>query len=173
MMRRALITCALVLACGLAQALPEAARQQAADWRAHGQGEMRWFGLRLYVAELWVRGEAYAPDAPFALKLTYSRDLSGARIVDASVDELRRLGYRDEAQLARWREHMAKSFPDVRNGDSITGVYLPGRGLQFWFGERLMNEVADPVFARAFFDIWLDPRTREPALRERLLGLRG
>ncbi|AKC70751.1 hypothetical protein MB84_16575 [Pandoraea oxalativorans] len=26
------------------------------------------------------------------------------------------------------------------------------------------------MFARAFFGIWLDPRTRAPSLRERLLG---
>jgi hypothetical protein len=68
---------------------------------------------------------------------------------------------------------MTRAFPDVRAGDSITGVFLPGRGVQFWFGEQLRAEVTDLEFARAFFDIWLDPRTREPALRERLLGLRG
>jgi len=28
----------------------------------------------------------------------------------------------------------------------------------------------DPAFSRAFFAIWLDSRTRVPALRSRLLG---
>jgi hypothetical protein len=35
---------------------------------------------------------------------------------------------------------------------------------------RLSGEVADPAFSRAFFAIWLDSRTRVPALRSRLLG---
>jgi hypothetical protein len=30
--------------------------------------------------------------------------------------------------------------------------------------------VADAQFALAFFSIWLDPRTREPELRESLVG---
>jgi hypothetical protein len=34
----------------------------------------------------------------------------------------------------------------------------------------LLGTIDDPVFARAFFAIWLDPRTREPQLRNRLLG---
>ncbi|NSL56499.1 chalcone isomerase family protein [Uliginosibacterium aquaticum] len=172
-MLRVLCLLLISLFAGSVFALPEAARQNAPDWRALGQGEMRWFGLRLYGAELWVRGAGWSREGPFALKLTYARDIPGGRIVDASVDELRRLGYRDEVQLVRWREHMTRAFPDVRAGDSITGVFLPGRGVQFWFGEQLRAEVTDLEFARAFFDIWLDPRTREPALRERLLGLRG
>lgn len=172
-MRRALLALLCLALSGPLLALPEATRQSAPDWRALGQGEMRWFGLRLYAAELWVRGAAWSREAPFALKLSYARDIPGARIVDASVEELRRLGYKDEALLARWREHMSRAFPDVRAGDSITGVFIPGRGVQFWLGESLRAEVPDADFARAFFDIWLDPRTREPALRERLLGLKG
>lgn len=172
-MRRLLACFCLIFFAAAAQALPEALRQGMADWRMQGMGEMRWFGLRLYEARLWVRGAAYAPEQPFALILTYSRSIPAGRIVDASVDELRRLGTQDEAALARWRGYMQKAFPDVREGDSITGLYLPGQGVRFWFGDTLRAEIPDPVFARAFFDIWLDPRTREPALRERLLGLRG
>lgn len=171
MWRRALCLLALMIA-PLAQAMPQALREAAPDWRALGQGEMRWFGLRLYSAELWVSGADWSREESFALKLTYAREIPGARIVEASLDELRRLGHRDETRLARWREHMNRAFPDVRAGDSITGIYLPGRGVQFWLGEHLRAELADEDFARAFFAIWLDPRTREPALRERLLGLR-
>lgn len=40
----------------------------------------------------------------------------------------------------------------------------------FYHQGRLSGKVADPAFARAFFAIWLDARTRVPALRARLLG---
>jgi hypothetical protein len=172
-MRRLLACFCLLSFAAMAQALPDALRQGATDWRVQGLGEMRWFGLRLYEAKLWVRGAAYVPEQPFALTLTYARSIPAVRIVNASVDELRRLGSQDEATLARWRAYMLKAFPDVAEGDSITGLYLPGQGARFWFGETLRAEIPDPVFARAFFDIWLDPRTREPGLRERLLGQRG
>jgi hypothetical protein len=65
---------------------------------------------------------------------------------------------------------MQQSFVDVQAGTRITGVYLPGQGARFFVGQHLQHEVKDPQFARAFFDIWLDPRTRNPELREQLLG---
>jgi len=35
----------------------------------------------------------------------------------------------------------------------------------------LIGEIPDAAFSRAFFSIWLDPRTAEPGLRAALLGL--
>lgn len=170
-MRRLLAACLLTLyAAGLA-AMPEPIRPDEAGWKALGRGEMRWFGLRLYDAELWVKGAGWTPEGSFALRLTYAKSIAGARIVEASVEEMRRLGWRDETQLGRWREEMSAAFPDVEPGNSLTGLALPGQGVQFWLGGRLRHVVRDPEFARAFFAIWLDPRTREPALRRRLLGL--
>jgi hypothetical protein len=85
---------------------------------------------------------------------------------------MRRLGYGDEAALARWGEAMARVFPDVRRGDRLVGVYLPGRGADFYGEDRYLGTVAEEAFADAFFAIWLDARTREPRLREALLGTR-
>ena len=68
------------------------------DLRLLGEGRMRWFGLHLYDAALWVSGAEFFP-----------------------------LG-------------------------------------------RSTGAIRDPEFARVFFSIWLDPRTREPKLRAALLG---
>jgi len=153
-----------------ARALPEALRSQIGDWRALGAGEMTWFGLRLYDAQLWSAAPSFAASAPYALALTYARDFAAERLVDTSVDEMRRLGMRDEATLTRWRAELARVFPDVRKGDVIVGVHWPDRGAAFYHRGQLTGEVRDPAFARAFFGIWLDPRTRAPELRSRLLG---
>jgi len=40
-----------------------------------------------------------------------------------------------------------------------------------YVGDQLQHEIRDPEFAEAFFAIWLDPRTRDPELRQQLLGL--
>jgi hypothetical protein len=61
---------------------------------------------------------------------------------------------------------------DVREGDQLTGVYLPGHGARFYIGGQLLADVEDASFARAFFSIWLDPRTRDADLRAHLLGVR-
>jgi hypothetical protein len=67
---------------------------------------------------------------------------------------------------------MRALFPDVAAGDTLTGVHLPERGARFFHNGRLLGEIRDPQFSRAFFAIWLDPRTREPSLRAALLGER-
>lgn len=158
----------LMLLAAPAQALPEAARGEA-DWRRWGSGEMSWLGFKLYRATLWVAGEAPAEaKPPLALVLEYRRAIPGERIAQASAEEMRRLGA-EEAELARWGEAMRALFPDVAPGDTLTGLHLPGGGARFYFRERLLGEIADAEFARRFFAIWLDPRTRAPQLRGALL----
>jgi hypothetical protein len=149
-------------------------------WRVQGEGEMRWFGLSIYSARLWTPfgapladANAGQKDAAFALELTYSRDIAGANLVKTSIDELNRLGWRDEATLQRWREALAVVFPDVREGERIIGMREPAGGAVFYHQDRLTGRLGDPELAGAFFAIWFDPRTREPKLRARLLGISG
>jgi hypothetical protein len=173
-MKRALLIglAALLLAPAARAVLPPEVREMSppVQWRSLGQGELRWFGLKVYRAALWVGGARYSPDQPFALALTYARDIPGERLVATSLSEMERLGWGDAASLARWRVELERVFPDVREGDTIVGVNLPGRGARFFHQGRSLGEVADQEFARAFFAIWLDPRTRAPELRAQLLG---
>ncbi|GAB2902121.1 chalcone isomerase family protein [Uliginosibacterium flavum] len=174
-MRRLLLGLCLFMAClaNASQAIPDVARAHAESWNVLGKGQMSWFGLRLYTAELWSSQAAFDPASTYALKLTYDRSFAGVRLSSASVDEMRRIGMRDEAVLARWQQYMDKVFPDVKEGDALTGVFLPGKGAVFYLGSKLVGEVNDPAFAAAFFGIWLDARTSEPALRRQLIGQRS
>lgn len=161
-----------------ANALPDSVKQRlralfgpgTSELRPLGAGEMRWFGLSIYQASLWTGAERFDDSAPYALVLRYSRDIAGRRLVSTSIDELKRLGMRDEGKLKRWETLLAAVFPDVKSGESIIGVSLPTRGALFYHQGRLTGEIDDPEFARAFFAIWLDERTRAPDLRARLLG---
>lgn len=146
--------------------LPDAER-----WQVQGSGEMRWFGFAIYDAKLWRSGEQWQGDAPYALELTYRRDISAAQLVKTSIDEIVRLGERDEQRLSRWRTALEKVFPSVREGDTIIGVYDPGRGARFYYNGKPSGRIDDAELAAAFFAIWLDPRTRAPELRQRLLAV--
>ena len=130
-----------------------------------GNGEFRRFGFLVYEATLWAGDDPQRP--PLALRLDYKRTIAGAAIADASVKEMRAQGA-DEAALKRWGEQMTRLFPDVKDGDSIIGEYLPGVA-RFYFNGRLLGEVADADFARWFFGIWLDVKTSAPELRAALL----
>lgn len=171
--RRLLLGLMLLLpALGHAQARGQESSQELMlpGLRPLGAGDMRWFGLNLYRAQLWVAGERFDADAAFALQLTYARDFSGEMLVSTSIDEIRRLGMRDEATLARWRQELDRVLPSVKKGETLIGRHEPGRGMSMFHDGRFVGEVRDPALARAFFGIWLDPRTRAAELRTRLIG---
>ena len=149
--------------------LPDPLGEQ--QWQAIGSGDLRWFGFRVYRAALWAADPvSWDTLDDFALVIRYERAIDASRLVQASLDEMRRLGQASETQLSEWVPLLKAAFPDVAVGDRITGVNLAGRGVAFYFGNERTVEIADPAFARAFFAIWLDERTREPGLRARLLG---
>ncbi len=150
--------------------LPAAITVGSPDLRVLGQGRMRWFGLHLYDAALWVSGADWQWDSAFVLDLRYARDFSGRRIADTSADEMKRMGLVDAARIEAWRTEMQRVFPDVKSGDRLSGVFRPGVGAEFYHLGRSTGVIRDPEFARVFFSIWLDPRTREPKLRAALLG---
>lgn len=173
-------TFSLSLCLGLALLCGLWASPGSADWRSElpgatqvGQGRFTWFGFVVYEAHLWSAGAPEGWANAFALELVYRRALTQDTLVQASLDEMRRLGSDDETQLAGWAREMRQAFVDVQPGQRITGVYLPGEGCRFYVDGRLRHAVSDARFARAFFSIWLDPRTRNPELRRDLLGLSG
>ena len=153
---------------------------QAANWRddlpqaiLSGSGELRWFGLQIYSATLWSSTAPFDASQPFALELTYARQISRARLVQTSIDEIRRMsGARyTQAQYSHWQEWMEQAFSDVNEGDQLIGVFLPGQGCRFYNQTQLLAQVPDPDFAQAFFNIWLDPRSKDVQLRKHLTGV--
>ncbi len=138
-----------------------------------GAGRMRYLLWDVFDATLWTlagfRGTQYFEHA-FALELRYLRRLTGAALVDSSLQEMRRAGSLDASKEPAWTAAMQSAFADVQPGDRITGVHRPGAGARFYFNGRLRASVDDAAFARAFFGIWLGPSTSEPRLRSALLA---
>lgn len=173
MLRLRLLLLAAVLNAALsafALPMPEPIVREFPQLRPAGEGRLRWFGLLIYDACLWVEGGQWNPQREFALDIRYARDVKGSKLAEASIKEMRRLGFGNEPQLARWGVELERLFPDVRKGEHITGINRPGQGVRFYHQGRGAGEIADPEFARGFFAIWLDERTREPGLRRALFG---
>ena len=160
----------LMPVCAQALALPEQVAKDFPGLRLAGEGRLRWFGLHVYDASLWIRGDKWTGEQEFVLDIRYARDFKASRIVQTSADEMRRLGFADEPQLAKWMDQMGRVFPDVKKGEHLTGINRPGAGAEFYYQGKAIGLIADPAFARAFFAIWLDARTREPGLRKALIG---
>ncbi|MET0518623.1 MAG: chalcone isomerase family protein [Burkholderiaceae bacterium] len=141
--------------------------------RPLGQARMRFLGLAIYDIRLWARERIDAArwsEQDLALEIVYARSLSGREIAKRSLAEMRRQGEIAAAQAQAWLAEMEATFPDVKAGDRISGLFEPGLAARFYVNGRLARRIADARFARLFFGIWLAPQTSEPALRERLLG---
>jgi len=150
--------------------LPPAVAAFAQGLRAQGGGEIRFFGLPIYDGWYWGRGHEWTLTSPFALDLHYHRALEGGAIATRSVDEIAGLGLATAVELARWGDAMRGIFPDVAPGDRLTGVFVPPATVRYFANGAPIGEIVDAAFARAFFGIWLDPRTSRPDFRAKLLG---
>ncbi len=163
---------ALTAACLLAaSALYASPLPHLPNFEAVGSGTMRFFGLRIYDATLWSPGGVWSANQPYALELVYARSFEGAAIAQRSIEEMRAQRAYPAATLTRWEQHMRALFPDVASGDRLTGVRMPGEGAAFYSGTRKLGQIDNEAFADAFFGIWLEPATRAPGLRARLLKL--
>lgn len=160
-----------LLATAQATDIPAHIQQQLPNARLSGEGSYRWFGLKIYHAALWVGEQGYqATSARFILNLNYARDLYGERIAQASIEEIRQLNMGSSTQQQAWLSAMKALFPDVHEGSQISGLFIPEHGARFYLDGNVLGDIADPEFARAFFAIWLDPRTSAPGLRSKLLA---
>lgn len=170
--------CQLGLTATLLIAAP-AARAQApelAHLRQLAQAQMRFFGLLIYDIRLWAQAPIDAQNWPqqvLALELVYARSLSGREIAKRSLAEMRRQAEIGADQAQAWLSEMEAAFPDVKAGDRISGLNVPGEGISFFVNGRPQRRSKDPLFARLFLGIWLAPQSSEPGLRKQLLENAG
>lgn len=136
-----------------------------------GEGRLTFLFWEVYDAALYAPDGKYSPNAPFALRLTYLRDVESQKIVERTLDEIKNLGFEDEAVLSRWKKQMEAVFPSVPKNESLTGIRDENMHAVFYHNDKRLGSINDPIFTRMFFDIWLSPDTSEPWLRSRLLGL--
>jgi hypothetical protein len=165
----------LVIAC-MSSAHANVWRTEIPQAKLIGSGEFSWWGLSIYSAKLWQApsspSTSFDPLQRFALEITYHKSISRSRFVDTSVDEIKRLhgGAYSAEQLQAWRTYMEKAFMDVKSGDQLIGVHIPDFGCRFFSQHKLLAEIPDEKFSKAFFSIWLDPKSKDTALRAQLMG---
>lgn len=135
-----------------------------------GQGRLTYMLWDVYDAALYAPSGDWQSDEPFALQLSYLRNIQGQKIADRSVEEIRAQGFSDEVRLADWHTQMRSIFPNVDEGIALTGVYTNAGETIFYEGDREIGRIKDPQFGRQFFNIWLSPQTSAPDLRRKLLG---
>ena len=132
-----------------------------------GSGKLTWWGLHVYDASLYRGSGLHSPD--FALEMRYQKSFSGNALVKSTVEEMRKLGVPD-AQAQNWGKQLATFFPNIESGQYLTAIYLPKQGTTFYYEGKPLAQIPGADFSKAFFGIWLDPKTSSTKLREQLLG---
>jgi hypothetical protein len=135
--------------------------------KLQGSGKLTWWGLHIYDASFY-RG-ANSNSTEFALDLRYNKSFSGNTIANRSAEEMKKIGV-PESQAQIWGKQLATFLPNVEPGQSLTAIYLPRQGTTFYFEGKALAQIPGSDFSKAFFGIWLDPKTSAPKLREQLLG---
>ena len=143
------------------------------EHRLQGTARLTVYGFKVYDSRLWVApgfsGDNFANQA-FGLELDYLRDFKNDAIVERSLTEMQRFGSLTAEQVSAWRVAMLRVIPNVKKGDRIVGINVPGEGATFWVNGQRAGDVADAEFARLFFSIWLSPKTSQPKMRSSLLA---
>lgn len=148
------------------------------SWSSVGQAQLTMFFFDIYESQLltpnggYVVGQDITPH-PLALSITYQRDISQKQLLDATVEQWQKLGYK-QSEMLEWAARLENIFPDIEEGNSLTYVTDGYRGSFFYskpmVNDRLIGSIEEEAFNDAFLAIWLSPNTEYPGLRERLIG---
>jgi hypothetical protein len=135
-----------------------------------GEGRLTFLAWDIYDATLYASKGQWKSVGPFALKLSYFREVSGTDIADQSMEEIRNQGFDDEIKLAAWHAQLKKIFPNVTKGSHLIGIYKHTGETIFYDQENKIGQINNPEFGRLFFNIWLGEKTNVLRLRKKLLG---
>jgi hypothetical protein len=135
--------------------------------------------INVYVAALYVPRELRAADAhaliaspgPMELVLHFVRGV-GARDIRKAFEEgfAAQGGGHVPAAIAAQVAMLNGWMQDMRSGEPLTFVRIPGSGIEVELDGRTLGAISGEDFARALFAIWLGDRPPNPELKAGLLG---
>lgn len=166
-----------VLAISFVSVLPAAARPpelsgvvQAKE--PFGRASLTWLFLKAYDVSLWTDAPSWSMNETFALTIEYNMSFSREEIAERTIDEMRRVAPGvPAAKFEGLGPLLSKLLPDVKSGDRISAVHIPGRPVQFFHNGKGTGQAEVDGFAEPFFGIWLSPLSAEPGIRKRLLRI--
>lgn len=157
-------------------AAPETLTEDGARFDLIGSTTFRWMSvIKVYDARLHL-GAGESPkkvfaDIPVRLQLTYHRGFTAAEIVQGGDALLARNVKAETLVTLRDRlELINRAYRDVREGDSYTLTYVPGKGTTLRLNGSPLVTIPGHDFAAAYFRIWLGDDPISASMRDALLG---
>lgn len=140
--------------------------------KCHGQGTVYKFVIPAYDIGLWVKeGQSWSYDQPFALEVKARWNVDKKEMLDSTLEVMKRNTVLTPAQEKEYSAFLDSFYPDLKEKDLVTVVYIPQQKILFYHNNKLLNESANMTFARVFCDIWLSPKTKYDSARRAMLGI--
>lgn len=143
--------------------------------KLNGLGLRKKAMFKVYVGGLYLESPSkdasaiLAADEAKAIRMHFLRDLTKAQLVEAFQEGFEG-NAKDKAGQKAAFDKMLALVPDVKEGETLTFAYLPGKGTTLQVGNKELGVFAGKGFADAVFSIWLGPKPPSEDLKKGMLG---
>lgn len=157
--------------------MPDATQVEGTPLVLNGMGirKATIFNIKVYVAGLYLEHKSRSAEEIIRseqvkrLDVVLLRDADRDDIIDAWRTGLKRNGA-DMAKIKIRFDRFSGWISDLKEGDSITLFYVPGRGVTLIVGGQRKGTIGGADFASAMFAIWLGRAPADEDLKDSLLG---
>ncbi len=157
--------------------LPDTMKAGGQDLVANGGGKRTKFGMKVYVAGLYLKqksGDASAiinADEPMAIKLQITSGLVTPEKMKDAIDEgFEKSTGGNVAPLQAKIDAFTAVFKDLSKGVTYDYVYVPGKGVEIYKNNTLASTIQGLDFKKALFGIWLGKEPAQKDLKDAMLG---
>jgi hypothetical protein len=186
--RTSLILAASAVAFGFMAARPLAARELAGvnlpDTLSAGDKTLKLNGLglrkkaifKVYVGGLYLEAPSkdaaaiLAADAPKAVRMHFLRDLKKSQLTEAFSEGFEANAKQKAAAEKAALDRMLALVPAVKEGETLSFVYVPGKGTTLFSGDKALGTFEGKDFADVVFLLWLGPKPPSEDLKKGMLG---
>lgn len=141
-----------------------------------GLREATWLNVDVYVAGLYVEHVSSDPAKLLAsnetklLVLKFKRDVDRDDIAKAWTEGFKNNATVPYAQLKPAIDQLNAWMPSFKQGDTLTFMYVPGKGVAVDINGQRKGVIPGEDFARSLYSIWLGPKPPGGDLKRGLLG---
>lgn len=132
--------------------------------------------FKVYVGGLYLEAPSKDPaaivaaDAAKAVRMHFLRDLKKTQLTEGFSEGFEANAKEKAASQKAAIDKMLALVPDVKEGETMSFVYVPGKGTTLYSGEKALGTFEGKVFADAVFSIWLGPKPPSEDLKKGMLG---
>jgi hypothetical protein len=132
--------------------------------------------FKVYVGGLYLEAPSkdaaaiLAADSAKAVKMSFLRDLKKTQLTEAFAEGFEGNAKEKAASQKAAIDKMLALVPDVKEGETMSFVYVPGTGTTLYSGDKALGTFEGKDFADAVFSIWLGPKPPSEDLKKGMLG---